>query len=99
MNLSFWAWWAGACAGAALFTLEIRRRHLSLRRSAGWTLLSVADMSAVSANAAIAATCVVLLIPVAIVRRGLPLDSPLTWTIVACIFTSLFIWGEGRRQI
>jgi predicted O-methyltransferase YrrM len=90
---------AGICVGAASFGTDLRRRHLSFRRTAGWNLLSLLDMIALAVAFALAAASVVLLTPALLLRHAIPLDTPKAWRVVAYIVIGAFLWGEGRRQV
>jgi predicted O-methyltransferase YrrM len=97
---SFLAFWLAFFAGASVcLQADLRRRRLLLIRSAGWSLRSALDVACAAATAAILLALIVVLIPLAIQLRAIPLDSPLTWRVVAGILILTFLWGEGRREI
>lgn len=99
MTILFGLWCAGLCAAVAASAMEIRRRRLSLTRTAGWSLMSTLDIASVAAIAAFVLASVVMLSPDAFGRHVILLDSPLIWRIVACILIGTFLWREGRRQV
>jgi len=78
-----------------VFRADLRRRHLLLARRAGRNMLSVLDVvcPAVTIGSAIGLTFVT------VSGGGLPLRSPLTWMIIGGLLVTVFLWGEGRRQI
>ncbi len=99
MSIFLGSWLASVCVAAAVFCTDIRRRHLSFRRTAGWNLLGLLDMVALALAFAFAAASVVLLMPVLLLRHAIPLDTQEAWRIGAYIVIGAFLWGEGRRQV
>lgn len=78
---------------------DLRRRRLSIARRVGWGLPTALDIAAVAATIGAATGLLVILIPVAVGLRAIPLDSPLTWGFAACLSILAFTWQEGKRQI
>lgn len=99
MTLFLGSWFGGICVAAAVLSADIRRRHLSLWRAAGWNVLATLDIAAAFVISAVAGASLGMLLPDAFAHRVVPLDLPLTWRLVACILMAAFIWGEGRRQV
>src|SRR5271155_5342234 len=81
-------------AGVAL-RADLLRRRLSIRRGAGWRLLTGLDVACVAATVGTAFG----LIPLAIVNGSVPLYSPATWGIAAAGLLAAFLWSEGRKQL
>jgi predicted O-methyltransferase YrrM len=73
----------------------MRRRHLSLARRAGWSVLTALDVACVGVTIGWA----IGLTFVTVSDGTLPLRSAQTWTIVGGLVIVAFIWGEGRREI
>src|ERR1017187_8885553 len=97
---TFFAFWLAFFAGmATCLHADLRRRRLFLTRSAGWGFRSALDVACVAATIGVPTGLAVLLVPVAIKQRAIPLYSPLTLGVVAGISIFAFLWGEGRRQI
>ena len=87
-------------AGAiTVFYFDLRRRRLSFFRVLGWRTLSALDVIWPAVIAGTATGLAIGLIPVAISKRALPLDSPAMWRIAACAAVFAYLWGEGRRAI
>lgn len=87
-------------AGAAIcLRVDLRRRRLLFSRSAGWSIPSALDIASVATTAGTLVGLAVRLIPVAFERRAIPLNSPLSWGVVAGGLILVFLWGEGQRQI
>jgi predicted O-methyltransferase YrrM len=86
------------CALVAL-RRDLRRRRLSLSRSVGWSLATALDVAATSATVGASAGFLVILIPVSVALRAVPLNSPLTFAFAACILTLALLWQEGQKQI
>ncbi len=92
--------WAAFLVGAALcLRTDLRRRRLSLARPAGWHVRTALDAGSVAATLGCLAGLVILLIPVAVERRAIPLDLPLAWGVVAAAVIFGFLWSEGRHQV
>ncbi|MGE5325004.1 MAG: O-methyltransferase [Actinomycetota bacterium] len=85
-------------AGAA-FVGDIRRRKLSLTRAAGWNLLLVLDVAALTVTAALAAGLVLTLVSGMSAHRLTPRTSLALASLVFCIGTGIFLAREGRRQV
>ena len=85
-------------AGAA-FVGDIRRRRLSLSRAAGWNLLLVLDVAALTVTAGLGAGLLVTLISGILSHRLTPPTSLALASLVFCIGTGTFLAREGRRQV
>ena len=97
---SLMEFWAAFLVGAALcLRTDLRRRRLSFARPAGWSVRTALDAGSVAATLGCLAGLVILLIPVAVERRAIPLDLPLAWGVVAAVLIFGFLWSEGRHQI
>jgi len=81
-------------AGVAL-RADLLRRRLSIRRGAGWRLLTGLDVACVAATVGAALG----LIPLAVVNGSVPLYAPATWGIAAAGLLAFFLWSEGRKQL
>ena len=96
----FFAFWLAFFAGlATCLRADLRRRRLFLVHAAGWTIRSAFDVACVAATVGALVGLAVLLVPVAVRQRAIPLYSPLTFGLVAGILIFAFLWSEGRRQI
>jgi predicted O-methyltransferase YrrM len=98
-NLSIAVAGVSLAAGAVALGADVRRRRLSLRRSAGWTVLAGLDVASVATAEALTAGLVVYLIPRAVALRAIPLNSGLTWGIAAFATILTFLWSEGKYQL
>jgi predicted O-methyltransferase YrrM len=86
-------------AGAIGLRADLRRRRLSISRGVGWSLPTVFDVVVVTATIGTAAGLLLILIPRAVGLRAIPLDSPLTWSVIATLSAMAFLWHEGTRQV
>lgn len=89
----------GVLAVCLVLRADLRRRRLTLTRTAGWRLLSVLDIASTAATAGAVACFLLALLPVAVSEAVVPLRSPLTWGAVSCTLIFVFLWREGRCQI
>ncbi|HET9183607.1 MAG TPA: CmcI family methyltransferase [Candidatus Angelobacter sp.] len=85
-------------AGAA-FVADMRRRKLSLTRTAGWNLLLGLDVAALTLTAALAAGLVVMLISGISAHRLTPPMSLALASLVFFVGVGAFLVREGRRQV
>lgn len=85
-------------AGAA-FVGDIRRRKLSLTRAAGWNLLLVLDVAALTVTAGLVAGLLVTLISAISAHRLTAPTSLSLVTLVFCLGVGSFLVREGRRQV
>jgi predicted O-methyltransferase YrrM len=99
VNLSIAFSLAFAIATLLAVRADLLRRRLFPNRLLGWTLPLFLDVACVALTAGLAAGFCALLAPVAAVRRAIPLDSLLTWQLIAALSAFLFLWSEGRREI
>src|SRR5271156_2165460 len=74
---------------------DLLRRRLSIRRGAGWRLLTGLDVACVAATVGFAFG----LVPLAVVNGSVPLYAPATWGIAAAGLLAFFLWSEGRKQL
>lgn len=94
------AFWIAFFFGAVIcLRADLQRRRLHLGRSAGWNPQSALDVTSVAVIMGVLTGLGILLIPVAVQQRAIPLYSPLAWEIIAGGLMFAFLWTEGRRQI
>ena len=99
MNSNFSATIAGVAGAFIALRADLRRRGLSLAKPSGWHALTVLDVACPTIVAGVIVFLLVRLVPIAISKHAVPLDSPLAWAIVAGIAILAFVWAEGRREI
>ena len=99
MNSNLSAIIAGIAGALIALRADLRRRGFSLAKARGWHLAAALDVACSMILWGGIVFLLVRLIPVAILRRAVPLDSPLVWAIAAGIAILAFVWGEGRREI
>jgi Predicted O-methyltransferase len=97
MTFSIFILLASVIGFAIGLNFDLRRRKLSLRRSAGWNFGTTLDVVLVSLTIG-GATALVLISSRIESNAGVSL-SPATFGIISCILALLFLWPEGRRQI
>lgn len=86
----------GATAG---FFADIKRRRLSITSAAGWNVLSALDVAALAITAGLGAVLVAALVPTVVAQTAIPLFSPVTVSLIACLVAGKFLLDEGRRQM
>jgi len=91
---------AASIFGAVVVLLaDLHRRRLTLTRSSGWRVLSVLDVLSLAVTAGAVLGLLMALVPSAISRRVLPLDSSAVWAALAGIVIAVVLWSEGRQQM
>lgn len=89
---------AGLISALVVLRADLRRRRLSFARLTGGHLLSILDVSCAALTIGLLADLLLVLVPKIVSDRAVPLDSPVTWGILAGNLIFAFIWQEGRRQ-
>jgi len=90
---------AGVCGALLALRADLRRRRLSLKRSAGWHFFTVLDVICPAKITGWVIALAVGMSPFVIGSRTIDLTVPMTWQFVVGILIFLFIWQEGRRQV
>jgi len=90
---------AGLIAVAVVLWTDLRRRRLRLTRTSGWSVLTALDVVSLGTIAWIAATWLVVFVPVLASQGIQPRDYPATWATVAGTLIFVFLWIEGRSQV
>ena len=75
---------------------DLRRRKLSPSRARGWSLLTALDV--ISVNSVLGVAGALVLAAPQLANSGNQL-TPVTFAIVCCAASLLFVWGEGKRQV
>ena len=89
---------AGLISAIVALRADLSRRRLSLLQLARGHSLSLLDVACVVLTIGLLASLVVFLIPVVVSDRAVPLNSPISWEIIAGALIFSFIWREGKRQ-
>ena len=90
---------AGPLSALIVLRSDLRRRRFSLGRASDWSVLSGLDVMWPPVLCATLAGTLLLLLPVVLSTRALPLASPLTWRISAGTLIFAYVWLEGRKQV
>ena len=99
MNLVGYSSLAGSLGAVIALFFDVRRRHLQFTRPSGWKAAVLLDIGAFALNAGFGLGFAALLLPDAVNRRLIRLDTPFAWGLLVCIAIGIFIGSEGRRQV
>jgi predicted O-methyltransferase YrrM len=89
---------AGVIVAVVVLRADLLRRRISLLQLVRGHFLTLLDVVCTALTIGIVADLVVFLAPDVFADRAVPLDSPVTWAILAGILIFAFLWKEGRRQ-
>lgn len=77
---------------------DLHRRRLSVMQLLRGNFLSFLDVASAALTIGFLAGLVVLLSPIIVSARAVPLDSAVTWAAIAGTAIFFFLWEEGKRQ-